>query len=679
MYTTGVAPTTVAIDGQFAAATASPLDLGTSFNPYMYYKGGAARLVDVNYDTGFASRWFGYIGVTRGSRLTGAEILKGWHHVASAIAPPIVQASGFSADTDATVAAPDPTAVGNITAGLQTFGDTGNDNWAQTWECAISYVYGGNQESLLAVFDSTAVVSSDNAVHIILRIGTQTASTDLGINERITAVKLYLRVSGTEAWFLEGIFDLVADTGAAYGKPPSSTWFGDAAPTPDTIATSAYDSVYLTSSAVSALEAPAELSSYEAETGIPQAEGDIEARYKTSVIVGNRLHAMNVLVSRTTGAATTSGTLVVGQQYVITDFQSGDDFANVGASSNNAGVKFIATGTTPTTWTNSSELTPVEEDILGDAMIVSQPGKFDILPLSKKIDIITQDGDSYYASAAFAERVLAFKGRTLYVVNVGSGDPASYFQEDNYPLMGAWSQRSVAATPFGVCWANENGCFIYDGKVAQSLTDKRLKSTWKSVFANAGPGDNDKPPVVGYDKKQKHLIVLVDDDSSLVVYAYAFSTGAWQRGTINIQFSGAITGKSNFAYNKDGDLELIMQVDSNPDIFKKWDGDGAVHTIDVKTKEFDMGSPGADKKIYKAIVTSKRADGATVDDVIDSGTTPSFAGALSSGATRKDDELEVAVPAWQKTVQLRIQKSSANAALEIDSVSLIVREKRVKN
>ena len=50
----------------------------------------------------------------------------------------------------------------------------------------------------------------------------------------------------------------------------------------------------------------------------------------------------------------TSGSLVIGTTYLINGYIAGDDFTNVGASSNADGIYFIATGTTPTTWTNSS-------------------------------------------------------------------------------------------------------------------------------------------------------------------------------------------------------------------------------------------------------------------------------------------------------------------------------------
>jgi len=55
-------------------------------------------------------------------------------------------------------------------------------------------------------------------------------------------------------------------------------------------------------------------------------------------------------------AGQTSGTLTRGKRYRITTFVAGDSFTNVGAGSNATGVEFVATGTTPTTWTNASTL-----------------------------------------------------------------------------------------------------------------------------------------------------------------------------------------------------------------------------------------------------------------------------------------------------------------------------------
>jgi hypothetical protein len=66
-------------------------------------------------------------------------------------------------------------------------------------------------------------------------------------------------------------------------------------------------------------------------------------------------------------APQTSGSLIVGKRYMIRAFVSGDSFANVGASANATGNVFVATGTTPTTWTHSSSVQELTSDIAVDA------------------------------------------------------------------------------------------------------------------------------------------------------------------------------------------------------------------------------------------------------------------------------------------------------------------------
>lgn len=54
----------------------------------------------------------------------------------------------------------------------------------------------------------------------------------------------------------------------------------------------------------------------------------------------------------------TSGTLTIGKAYRINDWISGDDFTNIGGT-NADGNEFVATGQTPTTWSNSSKVVPI--------------------------------------------------------------------------------------------------------------------------------------------------------------------------------------------------------------------------------------------------------------------------------------------------------------------------------
>ncbi len=55
------------------------------------------------------------------------------------------------------------------------------------------------------------------------------------------------------------------------------------------------------------------------------------------------------------GTLLTSGSLVIGEVYEIEDWITDDDFSNVGGS-NIDNYFFVATGTTPTKWTNSSKV-----------------------------------------------------------------------------------------------------------------------------------------------------------------------------------------------------------------------------------------------------------------------------------------------------------------------------------
>jgi hypothetical protein len=72
----------------------------------------------------------------------------------------------------------------------------------------------------------------------------------------------------------------------------------------------------------------------------------------TSFTIGGRNGSMS-----TAAVPLYTGSLVIGHQYTINNYNAGDDFTNVGAAANSTGVTFIATGTTPTTWTNNSALT----------------------------------------------------------------------------------------------------------------------------------------------------------------------------------------------------------------------------------------------------------------------------------------------------------------------------------
>jgi len=109
----------------------------------------------------------------------------------------------------------------------------------------------------------------------------------------------------------------------------------------------------------------------------------------------------------------TSGVLVVGEEYTILDFNAGDNFSNVATvvsgTINTTGCVFIATGTTPTTYSNGSTL----------ARYVSQNYAIADLGLAPKVykALLTQTG----TSAPVATVLVNTLGDTPIYSYVGDG------------------------------------------------------------------------------------------------------------------------------------------------------------------------------------------------------------------------------------------------------------------
>jgi hypothetical protein len=89
----------------------------------------------------------------------------------------------------------------------------------------------------------------------------------------------------------------------------------------------------------------------------------------------------------------TSGTVTSGKRYKITSFVSGDDFTNIGATANATGAVFTASGTTPTTWTNSSTLVEVTTDLAYNADETAIQTALNLLATVAAAGNVTVDGD----------------------------------------------------------------------------------------------------------------------------------------------------------------------------------------------------------------------------------------------------------------------------------------------
>ena len=227
----------------------------------------------------------------------------------------------------------------------------------------------------------------------------------------------------------------------------------------------------------------------------------------------------------------------------------------------------------------------------GDQIRYSLINKFNSFPEFNFIDIGVNDGEDFVKLEAFADRLFAYKEKTLYIINIGGGSDTQWFLESENKNMGVEFHAATVKTDFGIAWVNKNGLFFYDGSQIRNLQTKILESQWSS-FVNADT-------MIGYEPTHKHLVVVRDaaasGGTSGDAYIYSFITNSFTFAEDMVE--NAV--KSNIitdAYNK-------MTLGSALDELESYDGEPDNHTtFDIKLKDDDFGIPNVVKKIYGVTV-----------------------------------------------------------------------------
>ena len=305
-----------------------------------------------------------------------------------------------------------------------------------------------------------------------------------------------------------------------------------------------------------------EVNSYESETGILQESAitpnnaELDCRYKTSVVANNRLYVGNIMQNGT---------------------------------------------------------------VYGDRMIKSPINKYNILPSTNFIDVAINDGDEITGLAYYKDKLLQYKKRKVFVINMS----ADYeYLEDTFDNIGVQRQCQIVTTPMGIAWANSSGCFLYDGQTVKNLIDNKLgtEAFQSGINNNYWTISNSDIPVIGYIKSTKKIIVSKNAASHTInamptMWQFDFISQGWtflfQKQ--KVQTNNTAFAPSNFINDENGDL-LWYSNDGNA--IYKWSDSPVTNTdsganLDnfiLITKDYDFGNPSVRKKIYKVYVTFKAVD-----------------------------------------------------------------------
>lgn len=133
-----------------------------------------------------------------------------------------------------------------------------------------------------------------------------------------------------------------------------------------------------------------------------------------------------------------NSTLVIGKNYIIVDFVPGDNFTNVGASSNVNGVSFTATGTTPTTWSNGTTIAGT--DIANWRVNEFQPAIFAKEILDKAFESVGYNYTSTFLNSNIFKRL---------IVPFSKGKDFKLSNQDIQPLLFKATMADTMSSPNG--------------------------------------------------------------------------------------------------------------------------------------------------------------------------------------------------------------------------------------
>tara|TARA_R110000824_G_scaffold260400_1_gene449084 strand:+ start:590 stop:3154 length:2565 start_codon:yes stop_codon:yes gene_type:complete len=359
-----------------------------------------------------------------------------------------------------------------------------------------------------------------------------------------------------------------------------------------------------------------------------------------------------------------------------------------------------------------------------DTMMYSMTGKPGCFPKFNTYESPSVEGGAITALESFSDKILQFREGSVAIVNVSR---PQFYVENVFNNIGVSNPCQVCRIPFGIAWANSEGCYLYDGQGVTSLTHGKFKeSDWgltdESVVAGyeldrgADPatnkaadtnGDAAHTPSIGYDPHSKRLVVfknIENDDAGTTddaavrrdgaddAFVYDFMTQSWSEAQ-DIIAKTAAQAISNFVIYK-GNLSFWWEGDAVIQNYSATPSD--TQTIEYITKDIDFGAPSVLKKIYKVIVNYY---GGTDNDVdvtygVNGDSTPADAFSSSDdGATDTAGALDYVVNGTLlKRAELTPNGASTNniysfqlkfagtaaTTFQIEDITIIYRMKKVK-
>ena len=202
-----------------------------------------------------------------------------------------------------------------------------------------------------------------------------------------------------------------------------------------------------------------------------------------------------------------------------------------------------------------------------DRIIVSPSNQVDVFPTPfNRIETSVSDGDSIIQLESYEDYLLEFKTNHLYIHNIASGEPGSFFLERAVKFLGIAGPNAVVKTPHGIFWVNLRGAYLFDGNPAEikylsyydaddGASQRILESTWITYGADSDGF------MCGYDPSSDTIVMKKSSEASTtsgIVMTYSFKNNTFSKSSSSALQGYFVDNKvtTNFSNNTDGDLLL---------------------------------------------------------------------------------------------------------------------------
>ena len=176
----------------------------------------------------------------------------------------------------------------------------------------------------------------------------------------------------------------------------------------------------------------------------------------------------------------------------------------------------------------------------GDRVMYSEFRKFDTIPGFNYINASEGDADDIVELKYFTDKLFIFKSNSLHIWNVKHIEATNWFPEQTIRKTGGIGHPcSAVSTSYGIVWANLHGCWYHDGRKVVNLIEGKLRDT-EADYHNSSSSwatfvkahDENVKPMLMFSPKEKQLYVLRDSTGTSSgntnrCYIYNFISQSW--------------------------------------------------------------------------------------------------------------------------------------------------------